>query len=312
MPAIFNMDSGSFNGAELYVGPDAAYQYIQDAINAATDGDTIYVAPGEYAEPLKIHKNIRVIGEDRYKCLINYPATDRNNPPVEISRGEFANFQVWCGKDGMSSGNPAYALHCDYPETNAGGSLYVHDVDFTSWVTQTVGVGLSPDFTLTFENCTFTCMGDCNAFYCHSSRLGGDNQNLYVYRCLFRNGGYSALIRMQCQNFSAYALATFVECRGIPRTNNSVEMYFYQADGSTSPEDHGGSNWMKSKDWHLSPFSLGNNMYELNAAGRPDVGLSPYDAGKLLAVQYDGTLLPVVLGPGLALIGGVLTLTNGE
>lgn len=314
MPAIFNMDCG-FNGVDLYVGPDAAYQYIQDAIDAANDGDTIIVAPGEYIESLKVHKRVRIIGEDRYKCLINYPATDRNNPPVEISRGEFANFQVWCGKDGMSSGNPAYALHCDYPETNAGGSLYVHDVDFTSWVTQTVGVGLSPEFTMVFEDCTFTCMGDCNAFYCHSSRVGGGNQNLYVYRCMFRNGGYTPLIRMQCQNFwgtyDTYALATFVECRGVPRTNNSVEMYYIQPGNVVGPDGHGGTAWMGSTDWHLSPLSLGNNMAELNAATRPDVGLSPYDAGKMLAVQYDGTLLPVPLGDGLALNNGILINTGG-
>lgn len=57
----------------IYVDDDgtADYTSIQAAIDAATDGDTIFVYSGEYCESLRIDKSLHIIGEDKDKTIIN-------------------------------------------------------------------------------------------------------------------------------------------------------------------------------------------------------------------------------------------------
>ncbi len=60
------------DGNTLYVGgsgPDN-YTSIQDAINNASNGDTIFVYSGRYYEDIYIWKNINLIGEDRNTTII--------------------------------------------------------------------------------------------------------------------------------------------------------------------------------------------------------------------------------------------------
>lgn len=55
----------------LYVGPGQNYTNIQDAINAAEDGDTVRVYAGTYNEHIKISKQISLIGNGSSYCNIN-------------------------------------------------------------------------------------------------------------------------------------------------------------------------------------------------------------------------------------------------
>jgi nitrous oxidase accessory protein NosD len=50
------------NNSELC--PEAQFAVIQDAINAATAGDTIHICPGVYPEQLSITKPISLVGDD--------------------------------------------------------------------------------------------------------------------------------------------------------------------------------------------------------------------------------------------------------
>lgn len=243
----------------LTVGTNGMYKTIQAAVDAAQEGDTILVAPGIYNERLKVHKNVKILGELRNGCILQTTVEDYANPPLEMSEGEFGNFQVR-GYDGGGTGTKAYCLHVEN-DNSAGSSLYIHDVDFTNYVMQTVGIGMRNSFNLRFDDCTFTCMADLAAFYCHSCIYGGIDQNLYVNRCMFRNGGYAPIIRMQSQNIGgAYALCEWVDCKAIPRTTEIVEMVNW--DGSS-----GHAGWLGSADWNISGFSMGNNIAKLNAWG---------------------------------------------
>jgi len=60
------------NGAILYVGGTGPGNYtsIQEAINDAENGDTIYVYHGTYHEDLYIWKNISLIGENKNDTII--------------------------------------------------------------------------------------------------------------------------------------------------------------------------------------------------------------------------------------------------
>ena len=62
------------SGGTLYVnktGSDRAYTNIQDAIDSARYGDTVYVYPGTYFENLRVKKTINLTGEGFYHTTIN-------------------------------------------------------------------------------------------------------------------------------------------------------------------------------------------------------------------------------------------------
>ncbi|UCF12800.1 MAG: right-handed parallel beta-helix repeat-containing protein, partial [Thermoplasmatales archaeon] len=61
-----------YDGNILYVGGSGTgnYSRIQDAIDNASDGDTVFVYNGEYNEHLHINKQLSLIGESRYNTYI--------------------------------------------------------------------------------------------------------------------------------------------------------------------------------------------------------------------------------------------------
>ena len=61
----------SFSGNIYYVGGHGNYKKIQDAINDAQDGDTVFVFAGMYYENVVVDKSINLIGEDRNTTVID-------------------------------------------------------------------------------------------------------------------------------------------------------------------------------------------------------------------------------------------------
>ena len=74
----------------LYVGGSGPGNYtrIQDAIDNASDGDTIYVYPGLYVEHLRIGKSINLIGENRDATVID---GDHKGDVLKISHVNHVN-----------------------------------------------------------------------------------------------------------------------------------------------------------------------------------------------------------------------------
>ena len=67
-----NFVKGINNGKTLYVGGDGPNNYssIQEAINAAENGDTIFVYSGIYHENVVIKKSVRVVGENKNTTIM--------------------------------------------------------------------------------------------------------------------------------------------------------------------------------------------------------------------------------------------------
>ena len=62
----------SFNGKTLYVGGDGPGNYtkIQEAVDNASDGDTVFVYHGTYYEHLLLNKSLKLIGENKASTKI--------------------------------------------------------------------------------------------------------------------------------------------------------------------------------------------------------------------------------------------------
>jgi parallel beta-helix repeat protein len=97
LDANFNSFISYAKGDTLYVnitGSDGAYTSIQDAINMANSGDTIFVYSGIYnesAQPIKgifIDKAITLLGEDKETTIINVPSKTFG---VHIKNVEYVN-----------------------------------------------------------------------------------------------------------------------------------------------------------------------------------------------------------------------------
>jgi len=70
---VLPVESVKSSGNTLYVGGSGPGNYtrIQDAINNASDGDTIYVYSGIYFEDVKINTSIVLQGEDKESTIIH-------------------------------------------------------------------------------------------------------------------------------------------------------------------------------------------------------------------------------------------------
>jgi len=56
--------------SSLYVGEEGEYSTIQEAINAAENGDTIYVDSGTYEECVLVNKSVSLVGEDAATTIV--------------------------------------------------------------------------------------------------------------------------------------------------------------------------------------------------------------------------------------------------
>jgi len=91
----------SSDGTTLYVGGsgEGNYTKIQDAIDDAVDGDTVFVYNGTYVENVVVNKSISLIGENRNITIIDGnkggDVIEINADYVTISRLTIQNSSGW-------------------------------------------------------------------------------------------------------------------------------------------------------------------------------------------------------------------------
>jgi parallel beta-helix repeat protein len=119
---IYNMllgiDKWTQEGLPAYV----KYSSLQQAVDNATAGGTIYVSTGLYAEQLSVEKSISLEGENASTTIINSNATAINVSADNVSISDFTIQYSGCACFGYSSVNVT-----DSQNTNVTNNVIVSD-----------------------------------------------------------------------------------------------------------------------------------------------------------------------------------------
>jgi len=93
------------SSSETIIVPDS-YSTIQEAINAASAGDTIFVKSGTYFETLVVNKSLTLVGQDREHTILDAQKNYSTVALIEEDEVVFSNFTLGNTKSPTSSGGP--------------------------------------------------------------------------------------------------------------------------------------------------------------------------------------------------------------
>jgi len=173
---------------------------ISQAVEAAADGDTIWICPGVYEESVQMpEKELHLVGVDKKTCIIQNCKEDYFSPPLEAAAGTVQNLTIYAyrvsddpiGKESTSvherepqgsindvseiyagavplSSFAGYAVHIE-SDYSAGRSLIFDNCIIRSDCNYAVGAGLRGESELIFQNCELIGKGSAGNIYMHDS-----------------------------------------------------------------------------------------------------------------------------------------------
>ncbi len=115
------------NSKDIYVDDSGGKDYlkIQDAIDNASNLDTIFVYNGIYNETLKINKSIKIIGENTTNTIIdgeyNSEVVETTKPYIEFRNFTIRNSNGKPKNSGMKiDSNNTFIKNCIFYNTKSG------------------------------------------------------------------------------------------------------------------------------------------------------------------------------------------------
>ena len=85
------------------------YPTIQEAVNAANEGDTIFVRNGTYYENVVVNKTVWLVGEDKYTTIIDGNSTG-NVIVITSNNVNFTGFTIQHGDNGIYVGTDFFGF----------------------------------------------------------------------------------------------------------------------------------------------------------------------------------------------------------
>jgi len=119
---VYNMLLGITEWTQEGFPAYVKYSSIQQAVDNATAGDTIYVSTGLYAEQLSVEKSVSLEGENASTTVINFFATVLNVSADNVSISDFTIQYSGCACFGYCSVNVT-----DSQNTNVTNNVIVSD-----------------------------------------------------------------------------------------------------------------------------------------------------------------------------------------
>ena len=133
-----NIETCRAEGKTLNVGTGKEYTYIQDAINASNESDTIYVYSGTYTENIKINKSINLIGENKETTIIhgikgnNIIKISKEVPLDYISNVNISGFKIL-----QTPVNNYIGIFVEYANNCKITDCIIKDSSYGIWMKQT-------------------------------------------------------------------------------------------------------------------------------------------------------------------------------
>ena len=247
----------------LIVGSNMEYETIQAAVDAAADGDTILVCPGEYREQVNaLSKEIHIVGMDKNSCILIDSSANYYTPPLWMNIGSIENMTVIEDAADPDPNTPegylywAYCIHVDGSTTAIGKQMRISNCILKNANRACLGMGTFANYSIVVENCDIYSgkhadnQPDRGAIYCHNSMDVAENQRVRFYNNRIECGGALTLCLINTFQESGDFTAEFINnmCWSAEngKTDESVQLYL---DSS-----------MK-----LAESSYGNNIACLNA-----------------------------------------------
>lgn len=180
---IFLKETGSNTGNVLYVGGNGPNNYssIQNAIDNASNGDTIFVYSGIYHENVVVKKSISLVGENRNATIIDGGMKD-TVINITASSVKISNFTVTNGTSySVSAGIKISGSNCVIEKCNV-----VHNMDYGIWI-------VSSDNN-SIKNCNISYSEFESGIF-----IDGSKNNL-VSQCIFMSNNQSGIILKSSSN----------------------------------------------------------------------------------------------------------------
>jgi parallel beta-helix repeat protein len=117
---VFNilggLDAWKIQGYPVYI----KYPSIQEAINNAAEGDSIYVSVGTYYENVEVNKTISLIGENKYNTIVD--GNGSNVFSLRTNNITISQFKILNGYRGISSNDDSW--NCTIYRNNIVNNQY--------------------------------------------------------------------------------------------------------------------------------------------------------------------------------------------
>jgi len=183
------------------------YKTIQEAVNNAQEGSTIYVKKGEYKEVIMIKKSLNLVGEDKDSTLIN-PISEKNKYAIclGVPKIKLNSFSIKNGAPGLyssgirviSSNNEIY--NCNIFDTPVGIVIWSSENKIDGcyfWGCQDEGIAfIGTDYSACNNNIISNCIFRDN---CDGIELQYSSNNT-ILNCDFYNNSHTGIDAIASSN----------------------------------------------------------------------------------------------------------------
>lgn len=240
------------------------YTTLSEAVNNATDGQSIYVKQGVYENESVncVGKKLTIIGENVETTIIQNSYDDYDRPPLNIGKGLIKNLSF--KQNGATETNGrSYAVHIDNNDLYQNTLLF-ENCNFYSYSNASVGVGTRNNCELIFKDCIF--ISDNNdetnkvgALFIHNavnSQYYGVSQYVTIDNCEIISKHQCALHLRYCGPSS-----NLVFIKSYNSVYKSLNDKIFVFEGVVTYDSYEGA----TKNIYIDNSSHGNNIEIMNA-----------------------------------------------